>query len=67
MMIRVSTKPMEFIIKSHASTNKARTLAQMNEHSHEVTWLQSRYRIIPTINEESDYGQTRIDVRKCRN
>lgn len=38
----------------------------MNEHSHGVTWLQSRYRIIPTINEETDYVQTRFDVRKCR-
>jgi asparagine N-glycosylation enzyme membrane subunit Stt3 len=56
MMIRVSTKPTEFIIKSHTSTNKARTLAQMYERSYEWVWLKVRYRIIPTINEEEDYG-----------
>lgn len=44
--------------------NKARTLAQMHEHSHGLVVSRLRYRINPTRNEEMDYVEIRIGVRK---
>ncbi len=44
--------------------NKARTLAQMNEHSHGLVVSRLRYRINPTRNKEMDYVEIRFDVRK---
>lgn len=44
--------------------NKARTLAQMREHSHGLVVSRLRYRINPTRNEERDYVEIRIAVRK---
>lgn len=46
--------------------NKARTLAQMHEHSHGLVVSRLRYRINPTCNEERDYVKIRFDVRKYR-
>jgi len=65
MMVRVSTKPTEFIIKSHTSTNKARTLAQLVERAYELTGSQQQYKTIPTIEKEKDYVSTGFWIKKC--
>lgn len=51
----MSTKTFEFIIKSHASSDKARTLAQIVEWTYELTGLSWQYRNVPTCEKELPY------------